>query len=298
MNSYLANRRVTRQERAKRTEENRITCQEVECVHYPKKQSRVGQRYQATDLPVAGTHEVENGSEPAYDQVWDPTEAEGAEKVDFVHQTVTHSKKEVGMILLHERGYKVSGFFDAIANTAPVGGSNWSREERVSFHQLVFSYRKNIGAVAKVIGKSVSNCLTYYYDKYKLSGDYMELKRMLARVKTFRRLKAQGLSEQGDNLCACCDDDLGDLLHCVDCEKLYHAQCVKYPQVNPTSGTWLCESCTLTRNKPKTRRKRKSGAIKRNEKKKRSTVVMSPGFHVGRRYSRRLQPPMELCLMA
>lgn len=294
MNGFLANRRVTRQERAKREEENRITCQEVDCVHYPKKQSRVGQKYQAIDLPVAGTHEIENGSEAAYDQVWDPAEAKRAEKLDFVHRIVSHSKREVGMLLLHERGYKVSGFFDDLAK-ATSKQANWSRDERVSFHQLIFSYRKNIGRVAKAMGKGLNDCLTYYYEKYKMSGDYMELKRMLARDATFRKLKAQGCLDQGDNLCACCDGDKGDLFHCIDCKGIFHAQCVECPPNHVTDPTWCCDACTKKKNRPETRRKRKLDAKERKKKQKQS---MSPGFHVRRRFSRRLQPPIELCMMA
>lgn len=287
MNALTPNRVVTRRERAKRKEENKITCQEEERIHFPKKQSRVGQKYQATNLPVAGTHELDTDSESAacYDQVWDPAEAERAKKLDFVHRCVVHNKKENGMVLFHERRYEVSGLFEDLAKTSPLDGSNWSREERMSFHKLVFSYRKDIGRVAKSMGKSLNNCLAYYYGRYKMSADYVDLKRMMTRLASSKL--------QNVNLCACCNES-DDLLHCAGCKKYYHAKCINISPVPVTQHKWHCDLCQGKKKKSNSRKRRKSSANpERNEKKQ-----SKPTFHVERRFSRRLQTPLELCLMA
>lgn len=231
----------------------------------------------------------------SYDQVWDPAKAEAAGYLDFVHRTATHNKKEAGMLLFNKRGYNVSGFCDDLAEDDTLDGSDWSHEEKVSFHKLIVAHHKDFGRVAKSMGKSRNNCLAYYYGKYKTPADYVELKRVMIRFK--RRKVALA---RGEIVCTSCAYGGGDLLNCVTCKNYYHAKCVTSPPSSVNGAKWYCDECVAKRRRPVTRSsigKRKLNRNSKGNEKKRSAVAQSSSFHVGRRFSRRLQAPLELCLM-
>lgn len=209
---------------------------------FPKKTSRIGPSYQATDLPSPDMTSPKQIVATLYDQVWDPSMAAASGKTDFVHRIVTHNRKEAGMVGLHRRGYKVPGFFESLSRSVPLDGSDWSTEEKDLFHKLILESGKNIRYVAKRMRtKTLNNCLGYYYGSFKMSADY-------AQLKTMRRHEGKQdmpcLEDEDEliNYCAVCQDG-GELLCCDSCDKSFHLWCLSPPLDTVPDGRWECPAC-------------------------------------------------------
>uniref|UniRef100_A0A7S4VXZ5 PHD-type domain-containing protein n=1 Tax=Ditylum brightwellii TaxID=49249 RepID=A0A7S4VXZ5_9STRA len=157
-------------------------------------------------------------------------------KLNFVHLTVPHNKKEAGMVALHENNYSFPGFYEALNKVTPLDGSDWNQEERGLFHVLTLDSRKDLHTVSKKMGKSMNNCLTYYLGKYKHSDGYRFTKEICVQEREDK--KSRGNAEA----CAVCKEG-GNLLICDTCEFGFHLDCVRPPLLNIPEGNWDCDDC-------------------------------------------------------
>mmetsp|Transcript_14477 Transcript_14477/g.21926 ORF Transcript_14477/g.21926 Transcript_14477/m.21926 type:complete len:884 (+) Transcript_14477:31-2682(+) len=135
-----------------------------------KKSSRVGEEYQATFLPEAGSYLNLQGDDfdqleqlLLADQIWDPLQATCMGINDYVHLNCPSNKKESALELLHQRDYDDSHFSDELKRLPVLDGSDWTLAEHEHFRKLMQSSRHNVHHVAKSMGKSINNCLTVYY---------------------------------------------------------------------------------------------------------------------------------------
>ena len=64
---------------------------------------------------------------------------------------------------MHNQGYKISGFLEAIKKVPPLDGSDWTIEEKESFHSLMKELKSDVRKVAARMGKSVNSCLAFHY---------------------------------------------------------------------------------------------------------------------------------------
>uniref|UniRef100_A0A6V2CUL3 PHD-type domain-containing protein n=1 Tax=Ditylum brightwellii TaxID=49249 RepID=A0A6V2CUL3_9STRA len=228
-----------------------------------RKPTRIGSEYQATNIPPAGIFSgnetdtlKENSlkSDLYYEQVWDPKRAAASGKADLVHMTVLHNRKEAGMVHFHRCDYTIPGFYTDLAEVPPLDGTDWSKEEKNLFNESIWSYRKDIGKVAKHTGKSINNCLAYYYGSFKQTADY-------ARLKSVCSIEEKQTKDGYADYCAVCDDG-GELLCCDGCKNAYHLGCLDPPLLEIPADDWYCVECVMNKNfncsDPKRKKQRRS----------------------------------------
>ena len=210
--------------------------------HFPKLTSRVGDDYQASSLPSAGTEgsSKDNSDVHSFEQVFDPAKATEA-GVDFVQNAtnIPTALKESAMVALHQRDYKADGIDKEICEqvSKPLDGSDWTDEEKALFHEAIFEHRKDLKAVAKKMNKSMGNVMTYYLGTYKHSNDY----RLLKVVCQIEKEKQE--DEVPDNdICRVCREG-GHLVVCDGCELAYHFECLKPAIKDVPEGEWNCDYC-------------------------------------------------------
>jgi len=212
--------------------------------HFPKISSRVGEKYQVSHFPLAGSKSSSTEIDDAhcYYQVFDPQKAKAAGKIDFVHKTgnIPYHLKEAAMVALHRRDYITDGesFNDDMKAAKPMDGSDWSDEEKLACDEAIFEYRKDMGAVAKKLGKSICNAYTYYLNTYKQSDDYRLLKLVCQQER--RDNDPDALAD--DDICQMCREG-GHLLICDGCEMSYHKECLRPPLKVVPDGEWNCDYC-------------------------------------------------------
>ena len=85
------------------------------------------------------------------------------------------------MVKLHQRNYVIAGLFQELTNLPPSDCCDWNEEEKHLFRETIFEKRKQFHDVAKVMGKSVHECITYYLSHYKYTDDYHLLKTIRAQ---------------------------------------------------------------------------------------------------------------------
>ena len=102
-----------------------------------------------------------------YDQVWDPEKATQSGKIDFIHHRVKSSIKEPAYNMLHQRDYRLSGFFNEVSKADPTDCSHWTSEERAKFRKLVFDKHEDMWQISEALGRPVRECVTYYLGKFK-----------------------------------------------------------------------------------------------------------------------------------
>lgn len=175
----------------------------------------------------------------SYDLVWDPEKARTAGNLNLVHSKIPFAKKEFAMVALHKYGYDdEAGFRDDVEKAIPLDGSDWTDEERNTFREAIFEYRKDPQQVAKKMGKSVCNVMTHYLGAYKQSDDYRLLKVVCQQ-------EGRGLEngvDPDDDVCQICKEG-GHLLICDRCEMAYHTACLKPPLTQVPEGDWECDFC-------------------------------------------------------
>ena len=211
--------------------------------HFPKLTSRVGDDYQASSLPSAGTEgsSKDDSDVHCFDQVFDPAKATEAGVLDFVQNAtnIPTPLKEAAMVTLHQQGYKTDGIDKEMCEqmAKPLDGSDWTKEEKVLFHEAIFEHRKDLKAVAKKMNKSMGNVMTYYLGTYKHSNDY----RLLKVVCQMEKEKQE--DEVPDNdICRVCREG-GHLVVCDGCELAYHFECLKPAIKDVPEGEWSCDYC-------------------------------------------------------
>jgi len=117
-----------------------------------------------------------------YEQIWDPYKARTMGCIDYVHNFCSHNRKETAFPILHDLGYhEITEYFKRVYSTNPLDGSDWSSVEKDLFHRLICATGKDIHRVSKHMGKSIANCLCYYYGTFKSTADYARLKRLMKK---------------------------------------------------------------------------------------------------------------------
>jgi hypothetical protein len=139
-------------------------------LQWTDKKTRVGQEFQATYLPEAGSYLNLQGDDfdqleqlLLADQIWDPLKATCKGINDFVHLNCPSNKKEAALELLHQKDYDDSCFSAELQRLPVLDGSDWSLIEHENFRKLMQSSRHNVHSVSQSMGKSINNCLTVYY---------------------------------------------------------------------------------------------------------------------------------------
>ena len=187
-----------------------------------------------------------------YELVWDPNGRNNARIEQLLKDKVPTNKKEQALVALGLLGLQDTDDFtrqtDEVLNRLrPVDGSDWTIEDKEKFHVQIFRLRKDMGALAKAMGKDVKSCLTYYLGTYKKSDHY----RLLKTVCTEERMESATSSAHGVDACAVCGDG-GSLLICDGCEGEYHMTCLRPKLVAVPEGHWECDEC-VDKNLLKTR---------------------------------------------
>eukprot|EP00934_Nitzschia_sp_Nitz4_P000080 Nitzschia sp. Nitz4//scaffold56_size114212//43113//44916//NITZ4_003944-RA/size114212-snap-gene-0.170-mRNA-1//1//CDS//3329554688//80//frame0 len=209
---------------------------------YPKHPSRVGDEYQATEIPPAGTYVKGSWSE-LYEQVWDPSSPKKELIQTLVLRQVPTSKREQAVFALGHKaihGDKDAGLdADSVIKDIKVAdGSDWSQEDTKKFDREIFRVRKDMTLLAKAMGKDVKSCYTYYLANYKHSDRY----RLLKSVCSYERARRAESNVHGVDACAICGDG-GSLLICDGCEGEYHMGCLRPPLKSIPEGHWECDEC-------------------------------------------------------
>eukprot|EP00804_Cyclotella_cryptica_P002283 CCRYP_004015-RA/>CCRYP_004015-RA protein AED:0.32 eAED:0.32 QI:0/0.5/0.66/1/1/1/3/1189/611 len=207
--------------------------------HYPKATSRVGEDYQATELPAMCTSFESKGQNDAYEKLWDWSKAASKAKLEFVHRRVTPNKKVEAYEKLHQRGYVLPGFFQEVCDLPTTNGSNWTDDDRKRFKASIFKEFKNMDRVSRSIGKPMKECLAYYYGTFKQTKDYQKLKAFI------QRHKQKTGSPGGSWVCDTCGVG-GTLIACDSCEAHYHLTCLIPPLREVPEGSWVCSKCVKT----------------------------------------------------
>lgn len=136
-----------------------------------KKTSRVGQDFQVTQLPDAGSYLTFQEDDfdqleqlLLADQIWDPMRATIEGTNDYVHENCPSNRKEAALEFLHQHDYNEALISkEEISKLNVLDGSDWTLSEHENFRRLMQLTRHNVNSVAKSMGKSINNCLTVYY---------------------------------------------------------------------------------------------------------------------------------------
>ncbi|KAL7506562.1 hypothetical protein ACHAXN_003828 [Cyclotella atomus] len=208
--------------------------------HYPKATSRVGEEYQVSELPKAGTHVI-NEQSHLCDLVWDWKKAEASGKLEFCTR-VTPNKKAEAYEKLQQRGYSLPGFYQEVCDIPSTDGSDWTEEDKRRFRASIFKEQKSIIKVSKSVGKPMKQCMTYYYGTFKKSKDYPRLK-----LAIYRKNDQAVKTRRSNWICDTCGIG-GKLIACDSCELHYHLDCLEPPLKEVPEGTWICNTCRTKTN--------------------------------------------------
>ena len=174
-----------------------------------------------------------------YDQVWDKEKAQKSGKIDFIDHRVKSSIKEPAYDMLHQREYRLPGFFaEVISKAQPTDCSHWTAEERAKFRKLVFEKHEDMWQISKALGRPVRECVTYYLGKFKTSKDFRSLRRVMDKARDENPFKYPG-----EILCDKCGKG-GKLVYCDSCDSHYHLTCQDPPlEEVPEGNDWKCNTC-------------------------------------------------------
>ena len=169
--------------------------------------------------------------------MWDPAKAQESgvplHEADPIAK-LPHNLREAALFSLAQSGYDTN-----ILNKAelkPTDGSDWTMEQKNTFHSLMFRLRRDLPAVAKAMDLPIKVCHTYYLNTYKQTCDY----RLLKTVCIDKRESKNSDLEQ--DACAICGDG-GNLLICDECEGEYHLTCLQPRLKSVPEGRWECDEC-------------------------------------------------------
>jgi len=219
---------------------NTLTLWKDNWTHFEKASSRIGSAFQVDALPTAGSYiSTTNGNQdgdPLYERVWNPDEAEKLDRLDFVHTRVKFNKRESSYSMLHSREYLIPGFYREVCGVSPTDCSDWTKADKDHFRAAMFEKHENMKEVSKMIGKPISQCITYYLVKFKRTKSFKSLKRSMKR-------KAN-TSEGGGGTWLCHECGKGGMLiACDTCEAHYHLACATPRLASIPDGAWHCSRC-------------------------------------------------------
>ena len=148
----------------------------------------------------------------------------------------TADRKEFALTALHENSYRIEGTDRLVEKYMRKYKRGWTPKEKKNFNISMWTYRKNLAAVAKTTGRNCGDCLLYYLTKYKGTAEYKQLK--ASRIAEREKFK----NELHDERCEVCDDG-GNLLICESCDAGYHLECISPPLKEIPSCAWYCPKC-------------------------------------------------------
>jgi len=210
---------------------------------YPKQTSQIGDEFQVVDIPAAGTFS-EGAHSDLYELIYDPSNNNAAVVNDTISSIVPRNKKEQAFAKLGEMtmqpGYDASSLdvHDVIEQLKASDGSDWTTEEKATFHKEIFRLRKDLTTLSKLMGKDLNTCFTYYLSNFKRSEDY----RILKVIRVDERMDDDGPTGSGVDSCAVCGDG-GRLIICDGCEGEYHMECLRPRLRTVPEGRWECDEC-------------------------------------------------------
>lgn len=175
--------------------------------------------------------------------MWDPKSNKNIMLETLLAEQVPPNKKEqalvtLGLIGLNSKDDSIPNITEILSQLKAVDGSDWSADEKEKFHTQIFRVRKDMSALAKILGKDIKSCLTYYLGTFKKSNHY----RLLKTVCTEERIEKTTSNIHGVDACAICGDG-GSLLICDGCEGEYHMSCLRPKLVAVPEGYWECDEC-------------------------------------------------------
>ncbi|KAG7359064.1 PHD-finger domain containing protein [Nitzschia inconspicua] len=207
--------------------------------NYPKRTSQVGDEYQVSSLPPAGSYSSSMGSpEPSYEIIWDNNEAITKGVVDFIDKNVVSCKKENAMFAFHKNNYSLENASEILETIRPSDCTDWTDEEKETFRRDIFRKRKDFKALSLLLNKNMGDILAYYLGTYKKSDDYRLLKTVLVE----ERIEKARSSLHHIDQCAICEDG-GSLLICDGCESEWHMTCTRPVLKTVPEGRWECDLC-------------------------------------------------------
>ena len=169
-----------------------------------------------------------------FDQVWDPyrfqhsIKYQGANIEEFMN-SLNHSFKEFGMISLHKYNYSATKAIEAVEWEAKNNPNRrpWTERMRQIFHSTILEEFMNMPLISSKVGRSVSDCLVYYYGDFRRTEDFLKFLR-----------KANDVFE----CCVACGKG-GKLICCDGCNIPYHLKCAKPPLAQVPKDLWFCSRC-------------------------------------------------------
>jgi PHD-finger len=209
---------------------------------YPKQSSRIGSEFQVVDIPVAGSY-AEGAHSDLYELVYDPSNGNASIINNALSSDVPVNKKEeafyqLGLAAMGSSSVDSRDVASLVNQMKVFDGSDWTSYEKEAFHREIFRLRKDLTALAKLIGKDLKTCLTYYLSTFKKSDDYRVLKAICEQ----ERLDDADSNGNGVDVCAVCGDG-GRLIICDGCEGEYHVGCLRPRLRIVPEGHWECDEC-------------------------------------------------------
>lgn len=210
---------------------------------YPKKQSSIGDKFQVSLLPLAGSIKNDLNQPKSYECLWDPAKAD----ISFSMCKV----KDIDV-------YKES--FESYSNQ-PKDEDVWSEEQIKIFHDALIVSTKNFTKISRITGKSKGSCMKFYYGRFKARSEYGKVKEIL------REQKKKSSRDLNSDYCFVCNNT-GKLLCCESCENSVHLYCLSPPLMEVPEGDWHCSVCVS-----------KGISVRADEKDNKSTKSISSNDH-------------------
>ena len=209
---------------------------------YPKQTSRIGNEFQAVRIPLAGSY-TEGAHADLYEVIYDPLNRHAASVIQALSEVPVNIKEQALTkfgIMATESANEVAfpDVTSAVSQLTPSDGSDWTSEQKETFHREIFRLRKDLTALSKLMGKDMKTCVTYYLRSFKKSDDYRILKVICAE----ERMDEIGENGSGVDSCAVCGDG-GSLIICDGCEGEYHMECLRPRLKTVPEGHWECDEC-------------------------------------------------------
>lgn len=210
---------------------------------YNRKSSRVGEEFNATLIPAAGTFKsVENGQESEElklcELTFDYRRAQVRGILPYIQNTVPYNKKEAAVACAAKHDYDLEKIEKEVGSSKVHDGSDWTVNEKEEFKKVIYSHKKDVVVTAKTMNKSINDVFTYYLGSFKKSDDY----RLLKVICEEARAEKNASSEHGLDACGYCGDG-GSLLICDGCEGEYHMACMMPRLATIPEGHWECDDC-------------------------------------------------------
>lgn len=210
---------------------------------YKKSSSRIGQKFQAENIPIEGSWKEEFGEDMKNkhdtETIWNPQKAKcaiyrGQDVTKFLESLPTN-RKFLGLEALHCKDYNVTAASDILEKhiklVGPeVQGDKLGPQKSRNFRISMKTNQKNFNKISKDLSISVATTLVHYYAYFKPSPFYQRM-----RLNFKKEL----------NECQKCGQG-GVLICCDSCASPYHLACVNLLSV--PDDEWFCPKCVRKLN--------------------------------------------------